>query len=492
MKVVDSESGPLFGRQVSFSAQGEEVEVQFLTPQPVVTNIRGIATTGARIPLPGEVASASLAASSEPEAVQLSSPEASETVQYLAPPAVGQDEEAIKPILVTASTPGLEPAALQVNLIAASGIIKISGDFQITGPRLPFPEPFRVLATDETGNPLPRGTVLRFSPNLARCADIFIPTDSSGFAEAVCIGQQITPGGSAVQDGNMSVTIDGRRDLPLALFKFAVAISPDGIKLVKVSGDQTAPAGSVLPSPLVFRIESPIGVGAAGLGVQIRQVAGPPALITPTFVKAFTSVDQLVSVTLGPNAGDVVIEAVASLPGFPSVTFGITATGGTPVDVEVDRQSGRVGTELPNVLRARFINETGGVIPFPDASWAVVEGGATLITSADIDGATARVILGDTPGPVRVTATLGGVVATFNLTATVPEPASISPVSGQGQTLMIGGISEPLTVLVNEISGLPAPGLAVTFSGPANVLLHPLDGGSPGNPLVQMTVSRAE
>ena len=51
-------------------------------------------------------------------------------------------------------------------------------------------------------------------------------------------------------------------------------------------------------------------------------MAGPPALITPTFVKAFSSVDQLVSVTLGPNAGDVVIEAVASLPGFPSVTFG--------------------------------------------------------------------------------------------------------------------------------------------------------------------------
>ena len=127
------------------------------------------------------------------------------------------------------------------------------------------------------------------------------------------------------------------------------------------------------------------------------------------------------------------------------------------------------------------------MIPFPDASWTVVEGEASLVTSADIDGATARVTLGETAGPVRVTATLGGVVATFNLTATVPEPASISPVSGQGQTLTIGGISEPLTVLVGEIAGGPAPGLAVTFSGPANVLLHPLDGGLPANPLEQLT-----
>ena len=244
-----------------------------------------------------------------------------------------------------------------------------------------------------------------------------------------------------------------------------------------------------MPSPLVFGIESFIGVGTAGLGVHIRQVAGPAALITPTFVKAFVGVDQVISVTLGPNAGNLVIEAVASLPGLPSVTFSITAAGGIPAGVEVegDGQSARAGSELPNVLRARFINETGGVIPFPDALWVVVEGEATLVTSADIDGATAGVTLGETPGPVRVTAMLEGIVATFNLTATSPAPASISTVSGQGQVLMVGGVSEPLTVLVNEMDGGPAPGLAVAFSGPANVLLHPLDGGPPANPLEQMT-----
>ena len=488
VRVEDGERVPLFGRAVSFSTPDEEVEVEFLDPQPVVTNSRGIASTRARIPLPSEVASASLPAASEQEAGQLSQPDVGEATHYLGPPAVEQEEGAIRPILVAASTPGLDPAAFQINLVTASGIIKTGGDLQITGPLLPFPEPFRVLATDETGNPLPQGTVMRFSPFLAQCTDLFVPTDSSGFAEVGCIGQEVIVGGGA-RDGNMSVTIDSRGDLPAAVFKFALVPSASAVKLVKVSGDQAAPAGSVLPSPLVFRIESTVGVGAAGLGVHIRQVAGPPALITPTFIGAFAFVDQLVSVTLGPNAGDVVIEAVASLPGFPSVAFGITATGGVPVSFEVEGngQSGRVGTELPNVLRARFINETGGLVPFPDASWAVVEGEASLMTSVDIDGATARVTLGNTPGPVRVTATLGGVVATFNLTATAPEPVSISTVSGQGQTLMIGSISEPLAVLVNEIGGVPGPGLAVSFSGPANVLLHPLDGGPPGNPLVQMT-----
>ena len=489
VRVEDSDGVPLFGRTVSFTTPDEDVEVEFLDPQPVVTNSRGIAATRVRIPLPGAAASATLPATSEEEAVQLPSPEVGETIHSLGPPAVEQDEDVIMPIQVAASTPGLEPAVFQVNLITTSGVIKVGGDFQITGPLLPFAEPFRVLATDETGNPLPEGTVVRFSPSLARCADLFVPADSNGFAEVVCIGEEVSPVGGAAQDGNMSVTIDSRGELSPALFKFAIVVSPTAIKLIKVSGDQAAPAGSVLPSPLVFRVESLIGVGSSGLGVQIRQVTGPPALIMPSFIKAFAFVDQLVSVTLGPNAGDVVIEAVASLPDFPSVAFAITATGGIPVSFEVEGngQSGRVGTELPNMLRARFINETGGLVPFPEASWAVVEGEASLITSADIDGATARVILGDTPGPVRITATLGAVVATFNLTATAPEPVSISTVSGQGQTLLVGGISEPLTVLVTEIGGVPGPGLPVTFSGPTNVLLHPLDGGLAANPLVEMT-----
>ena len=192
VKVVDSEGVPLFGRPVSFSAQGEEVEVEFLTPQPVVTNSRGIAATGVRIPLPGEVASASLPATSEQEAVHLSSPDVGETIHYLEPSVVEQDEEAIKPILVAASTPGLEPGGVTGQPDCSKRHHQGKRGFSDNRTRAPVSRAFRVLATDETGNPLPLGTVLRFSPNLARCVDIFIPTDFSGFAEAVCIGQQTT------------------------------------------------------------------------------------------------------------------------------------------------------------------------------------------------------------------------------------------------------------------------------------------------------------
>ena len=135
----------------------------------------------------------------------------------------------------------------------------------------------------------------------------------------------------------------------------------------------------------------------------------------------------------------------------------------------------------------RVINESGAVVPFPEVSWAVVEGNATLITATDPDGATARVMMGDVPGPIQVSASIAGLTAVFDLTATPPEPVSISTVSGQNQILAAGDLSEPLIAQVNEIDNVPASNVVVEFSGPNFVVLHPLDGSPPGNPVSQVT-----
>ncbi len=101
--------------------------------------------------------------------------------------------------------------------------------------------------------------------------------------------------------------------------------------------------------------------------------------------------------------------------------------------------------------------------------------------------ALARVVMGNTPGPVVVRGVLGSLVATFNLTATAPEPVSISTVSGQNQILAAGDISDPLIVQLNEVGDQPASSVNVTFSGPPFVVLHPVGLGDPGNPLIQQT-----
>ena len=183
----------------------------------------------------------------------------------------------------------------------------------------------------------------------------------------------------------------------------------------------------------------------------------------------------------------ILVEAIT--PKSPSVTFNITATGGEPVSFEKagDGQSARIGREIAVPLRMRVINETGGVVPFPNVVWSVVQGDATLITSSDADGALARVVMGDTPGEVIVRGVLGSLVATFTLTATAPQPVSISTVSGQNQILAAGQISDPLIVQLNEAGNQPASSVDVTFSGPESVVLHPLGLGDPGNPLIQRT-----
>ena len=193
--------------------------------------------------------------------------------------------------------------------------------------------------------------------------------------------------------------------------------------------------------------------------------------------------------TLGPNAGNVAILVEAIAPELPSATFNVTATGGQPVDFEKvgDGQNARIGREIAMPLRMRIINETGGVVPFPSVVWSVVQGEATLITASDPDGALARVVMGETPGPVVVRGVLGSLVATFNLTATAPQPVSISTVLGQNQILAAGEISDPLIVQLNEVGDQPASSVDVTFSGPEIVVLHPLGLGDPGNPLIQKT-----
>jgi uncharacterized protein (TIGR03437 family) len=93
------------------------------------------------------------------------------------------------------------------------------------------------------------------------------------------------------------------------------------------------------------------------------------------------------------------------------------------------------------------------------------------------------VLIGNTPGAIRIQAQAGSLTATFALVATPPQPVSISSVAGQNQTLNTGSLSEPLMVVVNEVNGQPANSVVVTFSGPPTVRLHALQGELSGNPL---------
>ena len=498
VRVVDAEGSPILGLPVLFAAEGSPVEVIIDTPEPSITNSRGIASaivTIPEIPPEPEETPAALSAAEEltgqgvPDMGETESEPATATQVALEPAPVEQDQEPVQPIILAARTAGVEPAIIQVNLIRATGLIKVGGDSQIVAPFTLFPEKFVLLATDLTGTPLSPGTPVTFAVFGAQCQPLEVLTDPNGFASVECTAGRIPQGAGTFLEGSLVAQVQGMGELGFATYRFTVTFGAGTVGVAKISGDgQTAKTGTELPSPLVFRVTT--GFGAVGkVGVRIRQISGPPVGISPAFVQTLPLFDREVNVTLGPNAGIVAILVEAIAPKFPSATFNITATGGQPVDFEKvgDGQSARIGREIAMPLRMRIINESGGVVAFPSVVWSVVQGEATLITASDPDGALARVVMGETPGPVVVRGVLGDLVATFNLTATAPEPVSISTVSGQNQILAAGEISDPLIVQSNEVGDQPASSVNVTFSGPESVVLHPVGLGDPGNPLVQKT-----
>jgi uncharacterized protein (TIGR03437 family) len=489
IRALAADGSPVVGQPILFSVDGT-VPLQFEPGDLVTTNQRGIAAVRVTVPSLDvlNAAKAALGESAAKVALAADAPPSSDQ-------AAGQDP--IQRVTVTASAGGVTAVGFAVNIVNQVGLVKLSGDNQVVGRLDPFPLPLVMLATDLNGDPLPAGTEVRIAAvGPAACPAAPVEVDSAGLVTVTgCAGLQGSTSNAAeagVVIGDLTeVAPELGQTLGRVAFSFNVAISAR-LTVEKLSGDlQTAPSGTQLPQPLRFRINAtgiPV-ITQGGIGVNIRQVSGPPVIFERQFLVAGPGVNQSFAVTLGPSAGVAVIEVQASSPGLPSARFSVTATGGQPQRLEKlgDGQSGRINSELPNPLQVQVFNETNQLVSFPQVTWTVLEGDASLVPSSTPTSGMARVLIGNTPGTIRIQARTGSLLATFVLEATPPQPVSISTITGQNQTLTSGVLSEPLMVIVNEVDNQPARGVTVTFSGPSNIVLHALEGEASGNPLQQVT-----
>ena len=466
VQVLDEDNTPLFDIPVVFDSPISD-EVVFDRPQPVRTNANGVAAVNATILTSPKHGGGPDFSAGNADTTPLPPPPL--PIQSAAKGSVAPFDT----IPITATTSGGLSEVFSLNVIRVTGINIVSGNFQITGPRQDFPESFVVFATDELGNPLPSGTRMIFVPEGAECPDIIVEVDNNGFAIVTCVASELPLGISAFFPGEMTVSVLGDPGLGSITFDFTVSISASTLIMEVVSGNgQTGRTSEPLSAPLVFDLVAPFsGIGQSIIGVEVEQIGGTGAVITPSFVATRTNASNPISVILGPAAGTVTIRVRALAPSSPSVDFMIDAIGGVPTSFETegDQQSGRIGRTLDSPLRLRVRNELGGVIAFPVVTWEVVSGDASLLTGTDPDSATAVVSLGTTPGQIAIRATIGSLVATFNATATPPQVATISPVEGLGQVLQVGMISEPLIAEVREPDTSPAFGAFIDFSGPPNV-----------------------
>jgi uncharacterized protein (TIGR03437 family) len=170
---------------------------------------------------------------------------------------------------------------------------------------------------------------------------------------------------------------------------------------------------------------------------------------------------QIYAIVAGNTGLLMNVTVTAAPPPIPVATTATPASG--------NNQTGPVGQALAQPLAAIVRDQFGSPMAGVAVQWAVLAGSAQFAapTSTQTDSAgqaSTRIVLGSTPGAVTVRMTVGSAAAAvFNLTASVTI-GSLTKVSGDGQSVVIGQAFQPISVLVKDILNNPVGGIAVSFN----------------------------
>jgi hypothetical protein len=250
------------------------------------------------------------------------------------------------------------------------------------------------------------------------------------------------------------------------------ATSLAGLELI--AGDsQVGEVGTALPELLVVRARAETGEALSGVPVSWAIESGGGGLSAGLDT---SDVDGLSSVrwTLGSTVGAQSASASAGQGTGQSVTFSASGSSSAASTLSLqsgDGQTATVGSALSAPLVVRVSDGSGGGLPGVSVAWTVVTGGGSLsapVTQTDASGlASVDWTLGSTAGTQTAVATVSGLAGspvTFTATATSAGAASLSLVSGNGQSSTVGtAVAQPLVVVVRDGGGSPVPGTPVTW-----------------------------
>ena len=156
------------------------------------------------------------------------------------------------------------------------------------------------------------------------------------------------------------------------------ATAPDGsLRLIPVSGsDQTAPAGSRLPQPLVVRVANSAGAGVSGVAVTWRIDGGmgnlsiEPSARDSTLVVPTDGIgNSTVLWTLGRTSAAQL--ATAAVPSVGQVNFRATSTVGAPFRLWF--------TQLPSPIRCNVVLQPAIAVSVVDNAGNIVANPARWI-----------------------------------------------------------------------------------------------------------------
>jgi Bacterial Ig domain/Bacterial Ig-like domain (group 1) len=293
-------------------------------------------------------------------------------------------------------------------------------------------------------------------------------TDGNGEVTATLkLGSQV-----GEMSGKAQVPVaDGAAPIEAPFTAQAVPANASGIAMFSGDG-QSGPVGSTLSDPLVVKVTDAFGNPISGITVH-WSAEGQGSVSDDNTV---TGDDGQTSVTrtLGPNAGQQTTLASADgLAGSP-VTFTSTANAGNASRIEIvsgDGQQAPAGTQLPQDLVVRVLDQDGNPVTGRPVQWVIGKGGGTVnpeTSQTNSQGqASTKWILGSAPDSNTVNAVVPGIgSALFHATATgAGSPSNLAVTTQPPTPVVIGATMSPGPVAqVRDAAGhdLAVAGVNVT------------------------------
>jgi len=349
-----------------------------------------------------------------------------------------------------APTPGVTaPSAASLKVLIGTGQKGTAG--------APLRSPVVVQALDPNGRPL-AGAPLKWSVSSGggTLAGAETSTRADGTARAVW-----TMGSYG---GPATVTVASRATVATV----NVSVTGPAPVLAAAGGTaQAAPPGQPLAAPLVLKATSSTGAPLAGVPVS-WSVSSGGGVVTP--MAGVTGADGTVAAhwTLGAGTGTQTVTAAG--PATTPVSFtaaamlmvlGPTGSG----------QTATVGTTLPQPLVVRVTNDAGAPVPGVGVKFMASSGSGTVtpelvVTNAN-GVASTQWTLGNVVGTQSVTATVpGGPTVGFFATATKPLPLlTLQKTSGDNQVALPGhNVPQGIGVRAVDSNGNGVADVPLTFT----------------------------
>jgi adhesin/invasin len=333
------------------------------------------------------------------------------------------------------------------------------------GTVLPAPIEVRVIGSDD--QPLPGATVTFSAANGGTVDPATATTDGNGIARTQWkLGQTAGPNVLTASAGSgVSTTIT------------ATASAARAASVVAVAGDnQTAPAGAAVPIAPSVRVTDAFGNLVADAAVTFTVLSGGGRVTNGVRFTNAQGIAAVGSWILGPAAGVQSLAARVEESGVTNNPIVFTANATAPTGTQMvatagNNQQAPVGRVVPVAPTVVVRSAAGDGVPGVVVTFAVASGGGSVVGSRQVTDATGTAtvgawFLGDVAGTNTLTASATGLTAvTFTATGVAGQPVTMVAVSQTTQPGRAGAnVNDPPSVIVRDASGIPVPGVVVTFA----------------------------